>query len=158
MSTEFKLDQTDLTILRLLQDNSDITNAQLAKEVGLSPAPTLERVKKLESAGIIKSYHAELDKSKLGLGVTIFIMLSLSSHKKHQIQAFVDKMEEIPEVMECHHITGAGDFLLKIITEDMASYQQLILDKLIDVEEIGNMQSNVVLSTYKDSKVLPVKQ
>ena len=151
-----KLDPIDKEILEKLQANAKITNSQLALEIGLSPAPTLERVRKLENAGLIKSYHAKVDTEKLGLGVGIFIQVSLSSHKKNQIRAFVDKINNIPEVIECHHITGAGDFLLKVITKDIASYQELILEKLVDIEEIGNMQSMVILSTFKDSKVMPL--
>lgn len=156
MSQTVKLDPIDKKILEILQANGKITNTQLAQEVGLSPAPTLERVRKLENSGLIKSYHAQVDLKKLGLGVGIFIQVSLSSHKKHQIKAFVEKMNQIPEVVECHHITGAGDFLLKIVTEDISRYQELIIEKLIDIEEIGNMQSLVILSTYKDSKVMPI--
>jgi DNA-binding Lrp family transcriptional regulator len=151
-----KLDPIDKQILEKLQVNAKITNSQLAQEVGLSAAPTLERVRKLENAGLIKSYHAQVDTEKLGLGVGIFIQISLSSHKKNQIKSFVEKINKIPEVIECHHITGAGDFLLKVITKDIASYQELILEKLVDIEEIGNMQSMVILSTFKDSKVMPL--
>ena len=155
-SNLIKPDPIDRQILEILQTNAKITNSQLAQEIGLSPAPTLERVRKLENAGIIKSYHATLDTEKLGLGVSIFIMVSLSSHKKNQIMSFVDRIKQIPEVVECHHITGTGDFLLKVLTKDIASYQELILNKLVDIEEIGNMQSMVILSTFKDSKVMPI--
>lgn len=151
-----KLDPIDRQILEKLQANAKITNSQLAQEIGLSPAPTLERVRKLENAGLIKSYHAQVDTEKLGLGVGIFILISLSSHKKNQIKSFVDKINKIPEVVECHHITGSGDFLLKVLTHNISSYQELILEKLVDIEEIGNMQSMVILSTYKDSKVMPI--
>ena len=156
MKPIIKLDAIDRKILEFLQLDSNITNAQLAKEVGLSPAPTLERVKKLEQSGLIKSYHAELDTDKLGLGVGIFILVSLSSHKMNQIKTFVDKINNIREVIECHHITGSGDFLLKVLTTDIASYQTLILDKLSQIEEIGNMKSMVILSSFKDSKVMPI--
>lgn len=151
-----KIDPIDRQILEILQLNGKITNAQLAQEIGLSPAPTLERVRKLENAGYIKSYHAEVDTDKLGLGVGIFLLVTLSGHKKNQIMAFVEKINSIPEVIECHHLTGAGDFLLKILTRDISSYQSLILEKLVEIEEIGNMQSMVILSTFKDSKVMPV--
>ncbi|GAL83795.1 AsnC family transcriptional regulator [Sporocytophaga myxococcoides] len=151
-----KLDPIDRQILEKLQANAKITNSQLAQEIGLSPAPTLERVRKLENAGLIKSYHAQVDTEKLGLGVGIFILISLSSHKKNQIKSFVEKINNIPEVIECHHITGSGDFLLKVLTHNISSYQELILEKLVDIEEIGNMQSMVILSTYKDSKVMPI--
>jgi Lrp/AsnC family leucine-responsive transcriptional regulator len=156
MSSLLKLDPIDKKILEKLQANAKITNSQLAQDIGLSPAPTLERVRKLENMGLIKSYHAQIDMAKLGLGVSIFVQVSLSSHKKIQIKSFVDKINKIPEVVECHHITGAGDFLLKVITKDIASYQELILEKLVDIEEIGNMQSMVILSTFKDNKVMPI--
>ena len=152
----FKLDKIDRKILEILQSDAKITNAQLAKDIGLSPAPTLERVKKLETSGLIKSYHAQLDTQMLGLGVSIFILISLSSHKMNQINSFVDKIKKLSEVTECHHITGSGDFLLKVLTTDIPSYQKLILEKLSQIEEIGNMQSMVVLANYKQSKVLPI--
>ena len=151
-----KLDEIDKQILIKLQENAKITNTQLAKEVGLSPAPTLERVKKLEQCGLIKSYHAELDKEILGLGVAVFIQASLSGSHKTMIKSFIQKIHTIPEIVECHHITGSSDFLLKVLTRDISSYNELILEKLVDIEEIENMQSMVVLSTLKDSKILPV--
>ncbi len=157
MSSGIKLDQIDKLILEKLQANAKITNSQLATEIGLSPAPTLERVRKLENAGFIKSYHALMDTDKIGLGVSVFILVSLSSHKKSQIMTFVEKINQVPQVVECHHITGSGDFLLKVLAKDITSYQELILDKLVDIDEIGNMQSMVVLSTYKDSRVIPVE-
>jgi len=151
-----KLDQIDKKILEILQSNAKITNSQLAQEVGLSPAPTLERVRKLENTGLILSYHAEIDVKQMGLGTGVFVLISLSGHKKNQIMSFVDKINRIPEVIECHHITGSGDFLLKVLTRDISSYQQLILNTLVDIEEIGNMQSMMILSTFKDSKVMPI--
>jgi len=156
MQPGVKLDQIDKKILEILQQDARITNAQLAKEIGLSPAPTLERVKKLENLFLIKSYHAELDKEKLGLGVTIYLLVSLSSHKLNQINTFVEKINKIKQVIECHHITGSGDFMLKIITSDIPAYHKLILDTITQIEEIGNMQSMIVLATYKNSKVLPI--
>ncbi len=151
-----KLDEIDKHILKKLQENAKVTNTQLAKEVGLSPAPTLERVKKLESCGLIKSYHAELNTDILGLGVAVFIQASLSGSHKTMIKSFIEKINHIPEIVECHHVTGSSDFLLKVLTNNINSYNDLILEKLVDIEEIENMQSMVVLSTLKDSKVLPV--
>lgn len=151
-----KLDNIDRKILAILQENAKITNALLAKEVGLSPAPTLERVKKLEQSGLIQSYHAELDTSKIGLGVAIFLQASLQGSRKAVIESFQKKIQDIPEVVECYHITGSSDFLIKILTKDIQTYNQFILEKLIDIDEVANMQSMVVLSVLKDSKVLPV--
>jgi DNA-binding Lrp family transcriptional regulator len=151
-----KLDQIDRKILQILQSNSKITNAKLAQDVGLSPAPTLERVKKLETLGIVKNYHAVLDLSKVGLGVQTFIQVFLHSHKKSVLDAFVEKINKIENVVECHHITGSCDFLLKVIATDINSYQKLLLEQISEIEEISNMQSMVILSTEKDSKVMPL--
>lgn len=151
-----RIDATDKKILKLLQENAKITNSQLAQHIGLSPAPTLERVKKLENSGLILSYHAELDKDKLGLGVQVYLQASLQGSNRRLIQSFVDKINTIPEVVECHQVTGSSDFLIKILTKDIKSYNELTLNKLIEIEEIGNLQSMVVLSTFKDSKVLPL--
>ncbi|MBB6004159.1 MULTISPECIES: Lrp/AsnC family transcriptional regulator [Arcicella] len=151
-----KLDQIDHKVLEILQQNAKITNAQLSKEIGLSPAPTLERVKKLETAGIIESYHAQLNREKVGLGVTTFVTVTLIGHKKQVTESFVFQINQIPEVIECHHVTGSGDFLLKIIAKDIASYQKLMLEKINEIEEVAGTQTMVILSTFKESKVLPI--
>jgi len=151
-----KLDATDRKILELLQKNSNITNAQLAKEIGLSPAPTLERVNKLENTGVIKSYHAVIDNSSVGLGVSTFVMVTLKGHNKANINKFNKAIHDIEEIIECHHITGAGDFILKIVCSDIAAYQQLMLEKVSNIDVVDSLQSMVILSTYKDSKVLPI--
>ncbi len=151
-----KLDRIDRKILEILQANAKITNAQLSKEIGLSPAPTLERVKKLEVSGIIQSYHAKLDPAAIGLGVTTFVHVTLIGHNKRNIEAFLEQINKIDEIIECHHITGSGDFILKVISKDISSYQNLMLDKVSEIKEVDNMESMVILSTFKDSKVLPV--
>ncbi len=151
-----KFDNTDRKILQILQSNAKITNAQLSKDIGLSPAPTLERVKKLENIGVIKSYHATLDTAKVGLGVTTFVQVFLHSHKKSILDAFVEKIQKIDNVIECHHITGSCDFILKVIAADIQSYQKLMLEEISEIEEISNMHSLVILSTFKDKKVLPI--
>ena len=156
MKNGLKLDKTDRKILDILQANAKITNAQLAQEIGLSPAPTLERVKKLESSGVIKSYHAQLDNGTVGIGVSTFVMVSLKGHNKENISKFVESINQIDEVIECHHTTGSGDFILKIISRDIPSYQQLMLEKVSNIEVVDNMQSMVILSTFKDSKILPI--
>ncbi len=151
-----KLDGTDRKILELLQTNSNITNAQLAQEIGLSPAPTLERVKKLENSEVIKSYHAVIDPAAVGMGVTTFVFVSLKGHNKDNIERFIKAIKEIEEVIECHHVTGQADFILKIVATDIPAYQNLMLEKVSNIEVVDNMQSTVILSTFKDSKVIPV--
>ena len=153
---KLKLDTTDRRILELLQANSNITNAQLSVEIGLSPAPTLERVKKLENAGIIKSYHAVVDPASIGMGVMTFVTVSLKGHNKENIEKFSKAIAGIEEVVECHHVTGQADFILKIIAPDIPAYQNLMLEKVSNIEVVDNMQSTIILSTFKDSKVIPI--
>ncbi len=153
---KIKLDSIDRKILELLQTNSNITNAQLASEIGLSPAPTLERVKKLENSGIIKSYHAVVDHASIGLGVCTFVTVSLKGHNKDNIDKFIKAISKIEEVVECHHVTGQADFIMKIVAPDIPAYQSLMLEKLSNIEVVDNMQSTVILSTFKDSRVIPI--
>jgi Lrp/AsnC family transcriptional regulator, leucine-responsive regulatory protein len=153
---KIKLDSIDRKILELLQADSNITNAQLAQEVGLSPAPTLERVKKLETQGVIKSYHAVVDMASVGLGVCTFVTVSLKGHNKDNIEKFSKAISRIPEVVECHHVTGQADFILKVVASDIPAYQNLMLEKVTNIEGVDNMQSTIILSTFKDSRVLPL--
>jgi Lrp/AsnC family transcriptional regulator, leucine-responsive regulatory protein len=151
-----QLDAIDKNILMHLQSNARITNAQLSKEVGLSPAPTLERVKKLEQSGFITGFHATLNRKLLNMGVTVFLQASLVATDRNKIVAFREKINKINEVIECHHVTGSADFIMKIYTQDIETYNRLVLEKLIDLEEIGNLQSIVVLDTYKNNQVLQI--
>lgn len=148
-----KLDHIDHKLLEILQSNGKITNAQLSKDIGLSPAPTLERVKKLESSGIIESYHAQIDREKVGLGVLTFVQVTLSGHRKAITDQFVETIMRVPEIIECHHVTGSCDFLLKVIAKDIASYQKLIMETINEIEVVASTQTMVILSTFKNSKV-----
>ncbi|MEC7878349.1 MAG: Lrp/AsnC family transcriptional regulator [Bacteroidota bacterium] len=151
-----KIDKIDKKILEILQRNAKITNAQLSKEIGLSPAPTLERVRKLESKGIISGYNAKLDMSKIGLGVSTFVMVTLKGHNKKNLVSFLDKIKDVNNVIECHHITGSADFILKVVSENIESYQELMLETVSEIEVTDSLQSMVILSTFKDSKVMPI--
>jgi len=157
-SSKVKLDSIDRKILEILQSNAKITNSQLSKDIGLPPAPTLERVKKLETSGIIKSYFAKLDTNKVGLGLHTFVQVSLKGHHKKNIDLFVSEINKIAEVVECHHITGSSDFILKIISGNIPSYQKLMLEKISVIKGIDSLQSVIVLSTFKDSKVMPIPE
>ena len=150
------IDKTDKKILEILQRNAKITNAKLSKEIGLSPAPTLERVRKLEAKGIISGYNAKLDMSKIGLGVSTFVMVTLKGHNKKNLVSFLDKIKDVNNVIECHHITGSADFILKVVSENIESYQELMLETVSEIEVTDSLQSMVILSTFKDSKVMPI--
>ena len=150
------LDRTDLRILKALQENCKVTNIQLSQQVGLSPAPTLERVKKLESSGYIRSYHAVVEPEMIGLGLTALIQVALARQMDNAIQSFHQQVMEVEEVVECYQLTGDFDYMLKVIVEDIPAFEELISQKLSRIEEIGQMQTNVVLSKIKDSTVLPL--
>lgn len=151
-----KVDKIDLQILKRLQESGRVTNLQLSQEVGLSPAPTLERVKKLETHNIIRSYHASLDVETLGIGIKAFIMVTLDKQTDEVIKAFKAAILDIDEIVECYQITGNADYQLKIMVKDIASFERLIAEKLSKIEQIKQMQTMVILSTIKESKVAPI--
>ena len=156
MSSSIKLDQTDKKILNILQKQAKITNAQLSKDIDLSPAPTLERVKKLENSGIIQSYHAKLNASLLGLGISAFVQVKLKDYSRKSCKAFEDKINDVDEVIECHSVTGTGGYLLKVVAKDIQSYEQVLKEKVTEISQVTDLNSMVILSTNKDSKVIPV--
>ena len=151
-----KLDRIDLKILEILQENGRITNAQLATEIGLSPAPTLERVRKLENTGLIQSFHALLDAEKLGLTVIVFLEIKLSYPSKISIEAFIANVIKIPEIVEVYHVTGGADFLIKLYATSIMDYQTFLSEVLVPMDGIGNLESKVVLSTLKRENGLPL--
>lgn len=150
-----KFDKIDLSILKILQENSKITNLELSKRIGLSPAPTLERVKKLETTEIIKSYHATVDAAKLGLNVRTFVLVSLAWQKENALDNFIKKINEVDEIVECYIITGDADFLLKIVCKDLQAYEQLLFKTLSQIEEIERLKTLMTLSNVKMSSKLP---
>lgn len=153
--SEVKLDKVDLKIIKLLQENSKITNLELSKKIGLSPAPTLERVKKLELSDVIQSYHAKVNSEKIGLNVKTFVLVSLAWQKERALDNFIEKIQGIPEVTECYIITGDADFLLKVVCRDIPSYEQLLFKRLSQIEEIERLKTLMTLSKVKKSKILP---
>lgn len=150
------LDNIDLKILRILQENAKITNLQLSSEIGLSPAPTLERVKKLERKKLIKGYHAQLNSELVGVGISAIIQITLTRQVENAISNFKKEINKIPEIMECYQVTGNADYVIKVMMKDMRAFEELISQKLSKMEEIGQMQTMVILSQIKDSKVLPL--
>ena len=150
-----KLDRTDLKILRILQENSKITNLELSKRIGLSPAPTLERVKKLENNNVIESYHAVVRATAIGLDVQTFVLVSLAWKRENALNDFLKKIEHIAEITECYIITGEADFLLKTVCSDIPTYEQLLFKTLSQIEEIERLKTLMTLSTVKHSSVLP---
>ena len=154
-TAKVKIDNTDKRIMKILQENSKVTNLELSKMIGLSPAPTLERVKKLEKGDVISSYHATVNPKSIGLNVQTFILVDLAWQKTNALDNFVNKINGIDEVVECYIITGEADLLLKVVCADMAAYEQLMFKTLSQIEEIERLKTLMALSNVKASKVLP---
>lgn len=152
----FHLDKIDLHIIKLLQKDGRITNLHLSNEIGLSPAPTLERVRKLENNGYIKSYHADINEEALGFGIKTFIQITINLNLPDARNNFIRKISEIEEVVECYHVTGESDFLLKVVVKDMRTFEVLVLEKFSKIEEISHQSSMMVISTVKKNPVLPI--
>ncbi|WP_118193109.1 Lrp/AsnC family transcriptional regulator [Albibacterium indicum] len=150
-------DKVDLQILRLLQENGRITNLQLSSHIGLSPAPTLERVRKLENSGYIKSYHALVDEELLGLGIKSFIQISLDFHTHNAIPEFVETIKNIEEVTECHHVTGQCDFILKVYVKDIKAYETLIMEKISKIPFVKTFHTMMIMSTSKKEPIVPME-
>lgn len=153
----YQPDKIDLQIIRLLQENGRITNLQLSSHIGLSPAPTLERVRKLENSGYIKSYHALVDEELLGLGIKSFIQISLDFHTHDAIPEFVARVKEIQEVTECHHVTGQCDFILKVYVKDIKGYETLIMEKISKIPFVKTFHTMMIMSTSKKEPIVPIE-
>ena len=147
--TKGNLDEVDLQILTLLQRDGRITNADLAKAVNLSPPSVLQRVRVLEKAGLIRGYHALLDHERLGLRITAMVQITLALHQDMAIERFRRAVLDIPEILECHHVSGDFDFLLKVVVRDMRSYEVFVREKLSRVKGVGQIRTSFVMGTPK---------
>jgi Lrp/AsnC family transcriptional regulator, leucine-responsive regulatory protein len=151
-----QLDETDVQILNLLQRDGRITNADLAKAVGLSAPSVLQRVRILEKSGIIKSYVTILDAERLGRKLIAFVNVSLSLHESQPIERFRKSVQEIPEITEVYNITGEYDFMLKVQARDMRHYESILRDKITKIRGIGKLNTSFVLGTAKHTTEIPL--
>lgn len=135
-----ELDESDIRIMNQLQENSKLTNKELAAAIHLSPTPTFERVKRLEREGYIKKYTAVLDAEKLDCGFVAFCFIKMKQHSYANGIKIMEEVQTIPEIAECYNISGDYDFLLKIYTKDMKSYQKFILKILGELDCIGSLR------------------
>ncbi len=150
------LDHIDLQILRSLQEDCRVTFKELAAKLELTATPVFERVKKLEKQGLIKGHVALLDHVALGFSLMAFVEISLRDHRREAIEQFVLQITSHREVMECYHVTGESDFLLKLLLVDMDAYNRFVLDKLSTVENIGKVVTRFAISVRKASHQLPL--
>jgi len=144
------MDEIDKYILNLLQEDSKITNLQLSKEINLSPASTLERVRKLEAKEIIQKYTVKVNEDKLNFQYSFFVYVKLNLSSETILTSFIDSIQEIPEVVEAYQITGKTNFLLRIITRDAEEYTKVLLEKLSILKGVDSIYGDLVLKKIKD--------
>ena len=152
-----KLDRIDQRILRELQHDGSITNVDLAKKVGISAPPCLRRVRALEEAGYIKGYHADIAADKMGFGITVFTMVSLTNHGEADIAHFAKLVEGWPQVRECYLMTGDTDYLLKVVAEDWEAFQKFMTQQLTTAPNIAHVKSAPAMQRTKFCPGVPIE-
>lgn len=152
---EADLDSIDRKIIAELQADGRMTNVELARRTGISAPPCLRRVRRLEEAGIIRSYHADVDAAMLGWSLTLFALIGLDSQKGSVLEAFEAEVAEWPEVRECHMICGGGDFLVRLVARD-AAHQNLLTKKLTDLANVVRVQTLQTIRTSLNRAGVPV--
>ena len=150
------LDSIDRRLLAELQDEGRVTNVDLARRVGLTAPPCLRRVRALEEAGVIKGYHADLDASSLGFTITVFAMVSLKSQAEEDLRAFENHIKGLPEVRECHMLNGEIDFILKIVSKDLQSFQEFLTRKLTPAPNVASVKTSLTIRTAKNEPGVPL--
>ncbi|NKE68172.1 Lrp/AsnC family transcriptional regulator [Ramlibacter sp. RBP-2] len=153
-----QLDAIDLRILAELQHDGALTNVELARRVHLSPSPCLVRVKALEAAGVIQRYVALADPKAIGLGVNVFISISLKEQAKESLAEFERRIAEHDEVMECYLMTGDSDYLIRVAVRDIAELERFILEQLTPIPGIEKIRSSFALKQVRYKTALPLKR
>ena len=153
-----KLDRTDRTILTELQRDGRLSNRELAEKVHLSESACLRRVRALEDAGVIDRYAALVSQSKVGLPGNVFVSITLNRQEQTDLAAFEEAVKRVPEVMECYLMTGAQDYLLRVVVSDAADFERLHSQHLTRLPGVARVQSSFALRTVRKSAELPVPQ
>jgi Lrp/AsnC family transcriptional regulator, leucine-responsive regulatory protein len=153
---DVRLDATDRAILEVLQEDARIANNELADRVHLTPAPCLRRVKRLEQAGVIERYVALLAPASVDRALTAFVEVTLDKQTRDVVDSFEPALGGLPEVLECHLITGDADYLLKVTAADLDDYQSFLLDRLIRVPGVGDVKTLISMKQVKRTTALPL--
>lgn len=152
------LDKIDQQLLIALQNNARLTVAELAEQVALSPSPCWRRVKLLEEAGFIQGYQARLSAEQLGYGVTAFVSVMMGSHSQEVARAFEARLEQIPEIIACHHVSGRYDFLLEVVAVDLHRFGDFARETLQALPGVKELYSSFSLKAVKADRTLPMPQ
>ncbi len=152
---DYQMDAMDQKIVRLLQQDGKMKLKEIASSLKMTSTPVFERIRKLEQHGIIKGYSAQVDLKKMGFSIVAFCSVTLERHHTENLIAFEKAIKEIPEIVECYHIAGLFDYLLKIVARDMEDYQRFVTFELANLQNIGRVQSSFVMTELKKVDVLP---
>ncbi|MBB4632300.1 Lrp/AsnC family transcriptional regulator [Sphingosinicella soli] len=150
------IDETDRIVLKNLQEEGRLTNVELATRAGLTAPPTLRRVRALETAGIIRGYHADLNPEALGYGIMVFAMVSLKSQAENDLRAFEEHVAQLPPVRECHMLNGEIDFILKIVAHDLQEFQRFLTAHLTSAPNVEHVKTSLTIRTSKNQPGIPV--
>ncbi|MCE8001251.1 Lrp/AsnC family transcriptional regulator [Billgrantia ethanolica] len=151
-----KIDRIDRMLLEALQQDARLTTAELAEFVNLSPSPCARRIRRLEQAGLITRYRAELDKTLLDLAVTSFVQVRLDQHQREQVEHFEHAVGAMPEVIQCHSVSGHFDYLLQVITTDIDTFEHW-LRQFRQLTAVSAVDSNFSIRTIKENGALPIQ-
>ncbi len=153
---EFSPDEADLRLLALLQDNARLPNVQLAAEIGLSESPTFRRVKQLEASGVIRGYVALLEQRTLGLEVTAFVSVRMARQPEDEHSAFHEAVRAEAHIVECHAMSGAFDFLMKVVARDIDHFAELCMQQILKYPGVAQVESAFSLAQVKQSHAVPL--
>ncbi len=156
-SQQMDLDDMDVQVLRELQADGRISNVELARRVNLSPPATHARIKRLQQQGYIKAAVAILDREKLGFDLLCFIQISLQMHQLEQVERFRQAVRQMPEVLECYHLTGEYDYLLKVVIRNRQDLERFVVGNLTPLPGVARIHTSVVFSEVKSATALPIE-
>jgi len=151
------MDEIDKHLLEILQREGRLSNAELARRINLSPPATHARLRRLEELGYIRGYVALLDREKAGYDMLCFVHISLQVHQPEQVEGVRAAIRQMPEVMECHHVTGEYDYLLKVVIRNRKDLERFVLERLTPVPGVARIHTSLVLSEVKSSTALPLE-
>ncbi len=153
-----KLDHIDHKILKHLQENARITNAELAERVGLSPTPCLRRLRRLETEGIIKGYRTEINREALGVNVTVIILVKLEREDDKTLREFEAAIKHREEVMECYLVTGKFDYFIRVVVASLAAYETFLSETMLRMPNIATVESSFTLREVTRKVIMPLPQ
>jgi len=154
--SKIEIDRIDREILRVLQDDAELSAAAVGEKIGLSQSPCWRRIQRLKDEGLILGQMMRFDRKKLGFDVLVFAQVKLTAHGRSQVPEFAETIRQFPEVQECHLVLGNIDFLLRIVVRDIEEYERFFFEKLSHLAEIQEVHSNIVLSEIKYTTELPI--